>query len=77
MAPNTGASTARVLSGPDARMSSWPASAGWRVPDTGASTNSTSERWSATLAASFCVARTPIVPICAQIGPCLSAASIP
>ncbi len=63
MIPNTGSSGARATSGPEARMSNWPASAGCLVPDTGASTNRTSGRASATMCASCSVACTPMVAI--------------
>ena len=58
-------------------MSSWPASAGPRVPETGASTNRTSGRMPAAVAASCCVACTPMVPIWAQIASGASAWSMP
>jgi len=47
-------------------MSSWPASAGPLLPDTGASTNITSGRIAASLAAILVVSSMPIVPICAH-----------
>ena len=58
-------------------MNSSPASAGPRVPDTGASTNITSGRCAATTPASSSVAATPMVPICAQTAPGAIAASMP
>src|ERR1700684_4485215 len=55
--------------GPDARMSSWPASAGPLLPDTGASTNVTSGRTRPSRAASPAVALTPSVPIGTHTAP--------
>jgi hypothetical protein len=69
MAENAGATIASAATGPDARMSSWPASAGPLLPDTGASTNNTSGRCCLTVSSSPAVASTPIVPICAHTAP--------
>src|SRR5580704_8262756 len=77
IALKTGASNALACSGPDASICSWPASAGPRVPDTGASTNSTSGRLLLAVAASSSVARGPMVPICTHAAPGRSAASTP
>ena len=70
-AVNTGSSREAAASGPDARISSWPDSAGRRLPDTGASTKMRSGRRAWVRLASSSVAATPIVPICAQIAPCV------
>src|SRR3984885_316901 len=69
MAAKAGATIGSAAVGPDARMSSWPASAGPLLPDTGASTNVTSGRTRPSRAASPAVALTPIVPICAHAAP--------
>ena len=76
-AVNTGSSTGFAGPGPDARISSWPSSAGWRVPDTGASTTYTSGRSWPARAASSSVAVTPTVLICAHTDCGRSAPSIP
>ena len=76
-ASNTGSRTGRASSGPDARISNWPFSAGARVPDTGASTNRTSGRCPAARAASRAVASTPMVAICAHTADGRIAASAP
>src|SRR6202453_3347552 len=66
---NPGSIRSAAAAGPDARMSSWPASAGPLLPDTGASTNVTSGRTRPSRAASPAVALTPIVPICTHTAP--------
>ena len=73
----TGSSTGCAASGPEARISSWPFSAGPRVPDTGASTKYTSGRSWPTRAASSSLALTPIVLICDQTASGRIASSIP
>ena len=73
----TGSSTGLAASGPEARISSWPFSAGRRVPDTGASAKYTSGRSLLTRAASSSVAVTPIVLICDQTASGRIASSIP
>ncbi len=58
-------------------MSSWPVSAGPLLPDTGASTNSTSGRILASRAPASIVASTPIVPICTQTAPSVNPSTTP
>jgi transketolase C-terminal domain/subunit len=65
------------LGGPEAKVVSWPCSAGSRLPDTGASSRVTSARSAATMAATRSMPATPMVLICAQVAPGASAASMP
>ena len=58
-------------------MSSWPASAGPLLPDTGASTNMTSGRSSPSRLPISVVSARPIVPICAHTAPAGSASATP
>jgi hypothetical protein len=76
-AANTGRRIGSASAGPEARISSLAASAGPFVPETGASTNSTSGRILCTCIARLSVATTPIVPICAQTAPWASASRTP
>src|SRR5215469_318272 len=71
----TGRTTCSAVAGPEARIRSWPASAGPLVPETGASTNITSGRTLLTCSARLSVAVTPIVPICAHAAPWLNAST--
>ena len=76
-ASNSGATRARASSGPDAKIVSWPCSAGSLLPDTGASRSITSGRSTPTMAATRSIPATPIVLIWTQIAPGARAASIP
>src|SRR6266568_1253315 len=76
-ASNSGAARARASPGPDAKIVSWPRSAGSLLPDTGASRKITSGRSLPTMAATRSVPATPIVLIWAQIAPGARAASMP
>jgi hypothetical protein len=69
IAANAAAVAGFAAAEPDATMSSWPASAGPLLPDTGASTNVTSGRTRPSRLASPVVAVTPMVPICAHTAP--------
>ena len=66
IAANGRRSGSRACAGPEARISSWPFSAGPLLPDTGASTNSASGRSLASCPAIRSVGSIPIVPICAH-----------
>ena len=77
MASKTGRSGLAAVSGPEARTSSWPCSAGPLLPETGASTNVTSGRATASRSRKSRVAWTPIVPICAHTLPSANAATTP
>src|SRR6266498_3763141 len=68
-ASNRGATRERASWGPDAKIVSWPCSAGSLLPDTGASRSVTSGRSTCTMAATRSVPATPIVLICTQIAP--------
>ena len=77
MAAKAGPTAASAAAGPDAKMSSWPASAGPLLPDTGASTNITSGRSCRSVSSNPVVAESPIVPICAHTAPGANAAARP
>ena len=66
-ASNSGASVAIAASGPEARTTSSPLSAGPLVPSTGASTSV--RPWSSASATSASVPDTPTVEACHQIAP--------
>ena len=68
-ASKTGSSAAAAVCGPDARMRSWPFSAGSRLPDTGASPKVTTGRRIKVSPTSFSMASTPIVAIWTQRKP--------
>ena len=76
-AANTASTASCDRFGPEARMRSRPVRAGSRLPDTGASTNTTSGLRRATSAARRSVASTPMVPICAQVALGRNASSVP
>jgi hypothetical protein len=76
-ASNSEATRGRACSGPEAKIVSWPRSAGALLPDTGASSRVTSGRSAATMAATRSMPATPMVLICAQTAPGASAASMP
>ena len=77
IASKAGRSGLAADSGPEARMSSWPCSAGPLLPETGASTNVTPGRTAASRSRKPRVAWTPIVPICAHTLPSANAAATP
>src|SRR5436190_2345272 len=76
-ASKRGPTRERASSGPEAKIVSWPCSAGTLLPETGASRSVTSGRSASTMAATRSIPSTPIVLICTQIVPGASAASMP
>lgn len=75
IASKTGSSGCSASSGPEARITSLPSSAGFLVPRTGASTKVRPRR--AACSAQRSVASIPIVPAWTQVAPGAAAASAP